>query len=65
MLLDELLDVPIVHPLRYHCKAPVTRCRPQQREHIRMVETLPHDDFLAESLRNHNQHHSPLECFEQ
>ena len=54
MLLDKLFNVPVTHPLRYHCKAPAAHRHSQQWEHVWMAETSPRHDLLAKSLCNQN-----------
>ena len=49
--LGELIDIPIDHPLRHHCKLVVVHHHSQQWQHILMAKSLPRDDFRAESLR--------------
>ena len=56
MCLDELDDISIDHPFRNHRKDLCPHRHSQQREHIRMAEGLPCDNFLAESLRDHKNH---------
>ena len=60
MCLDELIDVPIDHPFRDHCKEPLLHRHPQQREHVWMAEGLPCYNFFAERLRDHSDDISPL-----
>ena len=50
MLLEELVDVPVHHPLRCHRKVLVAHCRSQQWEHIRVAEAPPRQYFFAEPL---------------
>jgi hypothetical protein len=50
MRLDELVDVPIYHPLRYHYELVITHCHSQQWQHIRMVKGFPHHNLFAEPL---------------
>jgi len=54
MRLDELADVPVDHPVRYHHKLAIRHCRSQQRQHIRVMEEFPRYSLLAEPLHSHN-----------
>ena len=64
ILLGKFVDAPIVHPLRYHFEAQVVHSRPQKWEHVLMVETFPHHNFLEETL--HNCHQRPhLHCWKE
>ena len=53
---DELVDIPIGHPFRDHRKQFFPHCHSQQWEHIWMAKALPRHDFLAERLRDRNDH---------
>jgi len=48
---DELVDVPINHPFRRHCKFVIAHCRSQQRQHVRVAKRFPRHNFLAEPLK--------------
>ena len=48
--LDELVDVSIDHPFRYHRKMPIAHCHAQQWKHILVAEAFPRHNFLAEPL---------------
>jgi hypothetical protein len=50
MGLDELVDVPIYHPLRYHRELVGVHCHTQQWQHVRMAKSFPRHNFLAEFL---------------
>ena len=54
--LNELVDIPIDHPFRNHCKELFSHRHSQQREHIWMAEGPPCYNFLAECLRDRNDH---------
>jgi hypothetical protein len=49
---DELVDVPILHPLRCHCEEGkgIIHHYPQQWQHVRMAKKLPSYNLLAEPL---------------
>jgi len=48
---DELVDVPIYHPFRRHCKFSITHCCSQQRQHVWMAKRFPRHNLLAEPLK--------------
>ena len=48
--LNEFVDVPFYHPLRYHRELVVTHCRTQQWQHVRMTKGFPRHNLLAEPL---------------
>ena len=48
---DKLIDAPIYHPLRYHCKMVLNHCHPQQWQQIWMGKGFPCHGFPAESLQ--------------
>ena len=48
---DELVDVPILHPLRHHHELVTVHCHTQQRQHVWMTKSVPGDYFFAKSLR--------------
>ena len=50
MRFDELVDVTIYHPFRYHREVVVTHCNSQQGKHVWMAQRLPRHNFLAEPL---------------
>ena len=50
MGLDELVDVPILHPLRHQHEFLTPHRHTQQRQYIRMTESIPGDYFFAKSL---------------
>ena len=47
---DELINIPIHHPLRYHCKLSFIRRDTQKRQDIWMGKSAPCHNLLAESL---------------
>ena len=49
--LDELIDVPICHPLRCHCEVVGIHCYSQQWQNVWMAKGLPGNNLLAEPLR--------------
>ena len=48
--LDELVDIPIRHPFRYHCELVFIRRNAQKWQHVRMAKSVPCHDLLAEHL---------------
>ena len=50
ILLDKAVDIPICHPVRYHCEAGLRHCYPDQRKDIRMPEGFPPNSLLTEPL---------------
>ena len=54
MRLDELVDVPIRHPLRHHREMVIAHCHSQQWQHVRMTKSPPRHNLLTEPL--HSQH---------
>ena len=60
---DKRVDGSTHHPFGYHFEATVAHCRSQQREHVRVAETLPCYNLFAESLQN--QSVLPLHTFGQ
>jgi hypothetical protein len=50
MSLDELVDVPIYHPLRYHREMVGANCHTQQWQHVWMAKGPPCHNLLAEPL---------------
>ena len=48
--LDELVDVPVRHPLRNHYKLLTIHRDSYQWQHIWVIKGIPCHDFLAESL---------------
>jgi len=56
MYFNELVDIPIDHPLRNHRKELSPHRHSQQWEHVWMAEALPCYDFLAERLCDRNDH---------
>jgi len=51
MCLDELVNIPIPHPLRYHCELGIIHCNPQQLQYIWMAKSVPRHNLFAEPLR--------------
>ena len=47
---DELIDIPIHHPFRYHCELVFIRRNAHQRQHIWMAKGVPSHNLLAELL---------------
>ena len=54
--LDELVDGPIDHPFRHHCKLVVTHYHSQQRQYVLMAKSFPGYYFLTEPLRSWSTH---------
>ena len=50
ILPDELIDVPILHPLRNHYNPVFIHRYPKQRQDARVPEVLPGDTLSVESL---------------
>jgi len=50
MRLQEHVDIPILHPFRYHHKPILGHRHTYQRQHVWMTKGLPCYDLLAESL---------------
>ena len=50
MCLDKLVDVTVDHPFRYHRELVIAHRHSQQWKYVRVTETLPRDDFIAEPL---------------
>jgi len=48
--IDELVYVPVCHPLRCHRKLVIAHRHPQQRQHVGMSKRFPGHDLLTESL---------------
>ena len=59
MNFNELLDIPIGHPFRYHYKLIATDRRSQQRQHIWMAKGSPRHNFLAEPLHEPQSAYQP------
>jgi hypothetical protein len=51
ILLNELIDAPMFHPLRDHYKPAFTYCHSKQWQHIWMSEVLPSNSLSAEALQ--------------
>ena len=51
MGLGELVDVPILHPLRCHREVVLAHCHPQQWQHVWMAKGLPGHNLLTEPLQ--------------
>ena len=49
--LEELIDISILHPFRYHHELGFIHGSTQKRQHIWMVKSAPCDNLLAESLQ--------------
>ena len=49
--LDELVNIPINHPFRYHREFVFVRCNTQERQHIWMTKSVPGYNLLAKHLR--------------
>ena len=47
---DEFIGIPVRHPLRYRRELIPSDRNPQQRQDVRMVESLPYCDRLVEPL---------------
>ena len=52
MRFDELVDVPIVHPLRCHRELTGAHRHSQERQHVPMAKSPPHYNLLTEHLRH-------------
>ena len=52
----EVINVPMIHPLRYQCEAIASHRHSQQWEQVWVAKASPHHDFLAEYLRSHIEH---------
>ena len=52
MCLDELVDIPIIHPLRCHRKLVGTHRHSQKRQHVLMAKCFPRHNLLTEHLRH-------------
>ena len=50
MRFDEFVDIPILHPLRCHRKLMIAHCNSQQWQHVRVAESFPRHNLLAEPL---------------
>ena len=51
ILLNKLVDISIIHPLRNHRKPVFAYGYPKQRQDVRMPEVLPGDALSAKSLQ--------------
>ena len=61
MSFDELVDISVYHPLRYHRESVTPHCDSQQQKHVRVLKRSPCHDFFAEPLRIH-KHGEFLVC---
>jgi len=50
--LDELVDVPIFHPLRDKSKPVFTHCHSEERQDVGMSEVSPSNTLSTKSLRS-------------
>ena len=50
VFLDELVNIAIHHPFRYHCKLGFIRRNTQKRQDIWMAKSAPCHNLLAEPL---------------
>ena len=49
--LDESIDIPILHPFRYHSEMVLIRRNTQERQHVWMAKSVPCYDLLTEPLQ--------------
>ena len=52
---DKLVDISVGHPFGYHREAVNVHHHAHQREHVRMTEGIPRDNFSAETLHDSGQ----------
>ena len=50
ILLNEFIDIPVLHPFRDHRESSFSQCDTEQRQDVRMPEVFPSNRFSAESL---------------